>query len=267
MASTHPDFPLLQWCKLVEQGNINLKLLRPSRINPKLSSYAQVFGAFYYQKTLFPPPGMKVLSHVLPINRCFFDPYTIKGFSVGVAMENYCWSKIFISSTVTVCIDDTIRWFTHGSLNLPILSKDELLCSSIYDLRTTLQLSVKNNILPPEGTTSRITLLDLNANFTNWDRHDPPIKPTAPSNVPRVKFQSKDPTIVPRVKLHSNGTTRVPRVQPPAATLSTQPTLRKYKRICDLSNPIVFHDANLTIHLWVLKEKFIFEMMNINSVI
>ena len=53
MISTHLEFTLLQWCKLVEQGNITLNLLRPSRLNPELSSYAQVFGAFYYQKLHF----------------------------------------------------------------------------------------------------------------------------------------------------------------------------------------------------------------------
>ena len=68
MASTQLDFPLSQWCKLVKQGNINLDLLYPSRINPKLSAYDQVFGAFDYQKTPLPPPGMKVLTHVLTID-------------------------------------------------------------------------------------------------------------------------------------------------------------------------------------------------------
>ena len=86
MASTFPDFPFSQWCKLVEQGHINLNLLRPSRLNTKLSACAQVFGTLYYQRTLLPPPRMKVLAHVLPIDCLSFDPHVIKGFSVGVAM-------------------------------------------------------------------------------------------------------------------------------------------------------------------------------------
>ena len=84
MESTRPDFPLSKWCKLVEQDNITLNLLRPYRLDPKLLAYSQVFGTFYYQKTQFPQPGMKVLARVLPINRLSFDPHSIKGFSVGV---------------------------------------------------------------------------------------------------------------------------------------------------------------------------------------
>ena len=96
MTSTCPDFLLSQWCKLIEQYDITLNLLHPSRLNPKLSAYAQVFGTFNYKKTPLPPPVMKVLAHVIPIDLLLFDPYAIKGFSVGIAMEHYRCFKIFI---------------------------------------------------------------------------------------------------------------------------------------------------------------------------
>ena len=124
MASTHPDFPLSQWCKLVEQGKITLNLLRPSRLNPKPSDYSQVFGDFYYQNNPFSSPSMKVLAHVVTIDRHSFDPHDIKFLSVGVAMEYYCYCKIFITSNGGVYISDTVRWFPRGSLKLPIQSKD-----------------------------------------------------------------------------------------------------------------------------------------------
>ena len=104
---------------------------------------------------------MKLLAHVLPIKRCLFDLHAIKEFSVGVAMENYRWFKIFIPSTGRVRIADTIRWFPHGNLKIPTPSKDEIILSAIDDLRAKLQLSAKNNIVPPEGTTSRETCLTL----------------------------------------------------------------------------------------------------------
>ena len=86
MSLTHPDFKFSQWSTLFEQGNITLNLLWPFILNLKVSAYAQVFGALDYQKTPLPPPGMKVLAHVLLIDRHSFDPHVIKGFSVGVAM-------------------------------------------------------------------------------------------------------------------------------------------------------------------------------------
>ena len=189
MASNHLEFSFSQWCKLVEQGKITLNLLRPSRLNTKLPAYAQVFDAVYYQKTPFPPPGMKVMAHVLPIDRCSFYTHTIKGFSVGVAMEHYRSFKLFIPSTGRVCISDNTIWLPHVSLKLTIPYKDKLLRSNIDDLCTTLQFSVKNNILPPEDTTSRKTLLDLNDIFKNSDPRDPPTKPPTPTGITRVIVQ------------------------------------------------------------------------------
>ena len=131
---------------------------------------------------------MKVLAHVPPIYRRFFEPYALKGFYVGFAMEYYRRFNIFIPSTGGVRIADTVRLFTHGNLKLPIPSKDEPLLIAIDDLRTTLQLSGKK-ILPPEGTTSRKNLLYLHEIFKNCDPRDPPIKPPTPTDVPRVLSQ------------------------------------------------------------------------------
>ena len=202
MESTHPEFPFSKWCKLVEQGNVTLNLLRPYRLNPKLSAYDQVLGALNYQKTLLPSPCMKLLAHVLPIYRCLFELHAIKGLYVGVAMENYRCFKIFISSTGRVRISDTVIWFPHGSLKLPIPYNDELLCSAIDNLYTTIQSSMKKNILPPESTTYIKTLLELNEIFKNCYLRNPNTKTPTPTKVPRVIVQSKDTTIVPWVQLH-----------------------------------------------------------------
>ena len=113
---------------------------------------------------------------------------------------------------------------------------------------------MKNNILPPEGTASRKTLIELHYIFNNRDPRDPRTKPPTPTGVPRVIVQPKEPT-------------RVPRLQPLAATPSPQPTLRGSTRIRNLYKPIVSHNANTTIHQSALEEKFISDMMNINAVL
>ena len=132
---------------------------------------------------------MKVLDHALPIDCYLFDPHEIKDFYIGVEMVHCHLFKRFIPSTDGVRISDTIRWFPHGNIKLPTPSKDELLRSTIDDLRDTLQSSVKNNIIPPEGTTYRKTLLDLNLILKNQDVHDPHTKPPTPNNFSRAKVQ------------------------------------------------------------------------------
>jgi hypothetical protein len=51
------------WCRLIPQADIALNLLRGSRVNPKLSAYAQVHGHFDFNRTPLAPPGTFVLCH------------------------------------------------------------------------------------------------------------------------------------------------------------------------------------------------------------
>ena len=46
ICSTDLDFPMQNWDLLLEQAYITLYLIRPSRLNPKLSEYAQLNGTF-----------------------------------------------------------------------------------------------------------------------------------------------------------------------------------------------------------------------------
>jgi hypothetical protein len=50
LASLNPDFPMHLWCRLIHQCTQTLNLMRPSRINPRLSAKAQLNGAFDYNK-------------------------------------------------------------------------------------------------------------------------------------------------------------------------------------------------------------------------
>ena len=287
IASTHPDFPVAQWCKLIQQANITLNLMRPSRINPQLSAYAQVFGLYDYSKTPMPPPGMKVLAHILPADRRSFDTHAIKGFSVGPAMEHYRCFKIYIPSTGGVRIADTVRWFPHGDLKMPIASKDALLQATLADLRSTLKSSVKNNILPPEGTTSRTILLQLHDIFKNNDTPNRPSpEPTAIPTAP-----SKDPIHVPRVapvQVPRVVPTQVPRVVPtpvPRVAQAVVPNVAQSPKPSSTPTPVpiipahrstrqrsstkspTFHYANSTITLEQLEDSTIQRQHAANAVL
>ena len=69
MVSTHKDFPLHLWCRLLPQAIVTLNLLRPYRINPSLSSHVQLHGLFDFNATPFAPPGTKVIVHIKPTIR------------------------------------------------------------------------------------------------------------------------------------------------------------------------------------------------------
>ena len=66
LAAVDPSFPINQWNRLLPQAEIALNLLRPLRINPKLSAHAILNGIYDFNKTPMAPPGTKVVVRTKP---------------------------------------------------------------------------------------------------------------------------------------------------------------------------------------------------------
>ena len=58
MAGTDENYPIQEWDRGVAQSQRTLNILRPCRINPKLSADALLEGQHNYNDVPFPPPGM-----------------------------------------------------------------------------------------------------------------------------------------------------------------------------------------------------------------
>jgi hypothetical protein len=58
---TDRNFPAYLWCSLLEQVNIQINLLRQSRIHPKQSAYAELHGHFDFNSTPLGIPGTKAV--------------------------------------------------------------------------------------------------------------------------------------------------------------------------------------------------------------
>ncbi len=60
---TDSRFPPHLWCRLIPQAVATLNMLRPSRLNPHLSAYNQLFGKFNINRTPSAPLGTKVIAY------------------------------------------------------------------------------------------------------------------------------------------------------------------------------------------------------------
>ena len=63
LVSTNKDFLLHLWCWLLPHGSLTLNLLQQSRMNPKLSGYAQLHGEFKHNAMPLFPPGTQAIIH------------------------------------------------------------------------------------------------------------------------------------------------------------------------------------------------------------
>ena len=75
LCTADPKFPLNLWDRLLPQAKITINLLRGSRLNPKLSGYAQLYGFFDFNRNPMAPPGTRVVVHEKPNNRGTWSPH------------------------------------------------------------------------------------------------------------------------------------------------------------------------------------------------
>ena len=84
-----PRLPAGTVGKLVPQCIMTLNLPLKSIINPKLSAYSQMEGAFGFNKIPLAPVGMKVIFHKKTESRPTWSPHAVEGWYLGPAMHHY----------------------------------------------------------------------------------------------------------------------------------------------------------------------------------
>ena len=107
LATCPPDFPITEWDRLLDQALLTLNLLRTSRVNPKLSSHAYLFGNHDFNRVPLVPPGSKLIVHNKPGHRPSWSFHGDDAWSIGPATEHYRCIKCYIPKTRTTRITDT----------------------------------------------------------------------------------------------------------------------------------------------------------------
>jgi hypothetical protein len=102
------------WDRLLPQAEITLNLLRTSRLHPQLSAAAHYHGLVDYNKTSFAPPGCNIIAHDKPGKRRAWAPHGQHGYSLGPAMHHYRCQNVYISTTASERIVDTLELFPHN---------------------------------------------------------------------------------------------------------------------------------------------------------
>jgi hypothetical protein len=166
LCSVDKNFPLHLWDQLVPQAEISLNLLRGSRLNPKLSSWAQVNGQFDYNRTPLGPPGCRVIGHAKTEQRTSWSPHGLDGWYTGPALESYRCYEIWIWETRAIRICDTVKWFP-SKVNMPKSSTEDLILTSLQDIAAALQKPAPRSPLSPTTPSHKHALDQLVEVLTN----------------------------------------------------------------------------------------------------
>jgi hypothetical protein len=183
LSSVDPSFPLHLWDRLLPQAEITLNLLRTSRLHPQLSAAAHYHGLVDYNKTAFAPPGFKISAHEKPVKRRTWAPHGQHGYSLVPAMHHYRCQNVYISTTASERIMDTLEFFSHN-YQMPQLSSTYRLLMAAQDMTDALQNPHPEVPFASVGDDTIAALTDLAAIFKLKLRQAPsPATQASPAKV------------------------------------------------------------------------------------
>jgi hypothetical protein len=164
LSSVDHSFPLHLCDRLFPQAEITLNLLWTSRLHPQLSAPAHYHGLVDYNKTAFAPPGCKIITQEKPGKRRTWDPHGQHGYSLGPAMHHYRCQNVYISTTASERIVDTLEFFPHN-YQVPQLSFTDQLLMAAKDMTDAFQNPHPNVPFASVGDDTLQALMDLAAIF------------------------------------------------------------------------------------------------------
>jgi hypothetical protein len=183
LSSADPSFPLHLWDRLLPQAEITLHLLRTSRLHPQLSAAAHFHGLVDYNKTAFAPLGCKIIAHEKPGKRRAWAPHGQHGYSLGPAMHHYRCQNVYISTTASERIMDTLELFPHNH-QMPQLSSTDRLMMEAKDMTDDLQNPHPEVPFTSIGDDTIAALTDLAAIYKLRIRQTPsPATQAAPAKI------------------------------------------------------------------------------------
>jgi hypothetical protein len=183
LSSVYPTFPLHLWDRLLPQEEITLNLIRTSRLHPQPSATAHFHGLVDYNKTAFAPPGCKIIAHEKPGKQCTWAPHGQHGYTLGPAMHHYRCQNVYISTTASERIVDTLEFFPHNYQMPQLFSTDRLIMAA-KDMMDALQNPHPEVPFARIGDDTISALAELAATFKLKLRQAPP--PMLPAAPPKV---------------------------------------------------------------------------------
>ena len=191
-----PNFPSHLWCRLLPQAELTLNMLRPSRINPKLSAHSQLFGLFNFNNTPLAPLGTKAVIYEPKQQRPnTFASHGKIGWYVAPALHHYRNYSIYIPQTRAIRLSKTVK-FLPTMFDMPETSSADRATAAIEDLVDTLRNPSPASPFFTKGSPTNDALRQLQEHF------NPPVpsSPTTSTPVAEPRVQTGRVGLLPKVQ-------------------------------------------------------------------
>ena len=136
---TDSAFPAHLWCRLLPQVNIQINLLRQSRINPRRSAYAELQGHFDFNSTPLAILGsVAVIFETVQQRTTSYADHGKRGWYIGPSMLKYRNYSVYVTGTKGERDSNRVDFFPP-KCRLPNSNDATRLAAALEDLRHELR--------------------------------------------------------------------------------------------------------------------------------
>ena len=146
----HPDFPIVDWDRLLPQAFNTLNLLHTANANPNLSTCSYLFRNFDFNRTPMAPPGSKNVIHQKPSKRASWYLNGKIAFYIGPALHHYRCMTCYVPSTNSEIISNTLHFIPY-TIPIPTVTIDSFLQQYASDI-----INILNNPKPTLPTSYQL---------------------------------------------------------------------------------------------------------------
>jgi len=107
-------------------------------MNPKISAYTQIHGAFDFNKTPLAPAGCKLIVHDRIDEQGTWSEHGTRGFYIRSALEHYRNYICYVPTTCATRASNTIKFFPKVC-TMPMTSATDRIYMILADLLTILK--------------------------------------------------------------------------------------------------------------------------------
>ena len=168
LSRTLKDFPLHLWCRILPHASITLKLLRKSRMNSKLSGYAQLNRELNYDTPPLAPPGTHVIIYENPTVIGTWESHGVKGWYLGPSMSHYRCHHVYVTKERGEQDSDWVEFSPHNTpLHYNSSSENVIIAARelAYDLNNLAPQAPFSNI-----GDSQIFTIDQLPRYFKWQQ-------------------------------------------------------------------------------------------------
>ena len=139
-------FPRHLWCEAIPQAERQLMLLRQTNINPKISTYAHVYGQHDYSTHPFVPIGMETLVHDKPHCRKTFTKHCSKGYVSRTSFEHYRAWEMWMTKSKDTRVSGNL-FHKHNNITNPDVTPEYRVIAAMSKLSQDISGRACNNHL------------------------------------------------------------------------------------------------------------------------